>query len=891
MAPIKSNRNAEPFRIHAAENSNGMARHVSMDNLSSRPIVVGRHSPERGSSKQQGMRYNSMMNLNIGTPLVQTKQGSRHNRTPSNAIKTVSKSRLDSSQKQPKEHDNNRPPSKPDRRQKISINPPLPVKTNNLPKSSVNNSRDAKLHHLGRMTPEEQLDKFLQSVEEVNAENELMLNQEMEVYEHKAVKAPQERAYNKNSNLKNLRKDSSVANRWHSMDNLNAAKKANNANKARPVDKKNNPRKKTPMDPPVAKSSKSYRDISGPKSFSSMTQLDHLPPAHQKPKFLSSKSPSPNRFSPMDISSSQSRTSSSTEDANAGNKKIKNKKERHISPRHLISSHAHRTKVSYLGCLPLNNQGSDLSSLQLPLKELYFSYIEKKNTTDTLIKPSSLEITDTGIKVNYVREKQKGVSEIFNPFPTIAVWAAVRFIYKRETDQDGKTRFSFAFLPLISDPGDAERNQLFNPLIKKDWKLAAQVEHPAMFACIMRRNGVPKQLECHGFVCDSKDDAIDIASNLYKSLMETMKKQNNNHDNDNDSVQHSYQNDIANSYQNPDPPSRPPRSARNKGHHRKHKRSSSEQQSSDNNNENSVMVRRHSEKRPLDNDNDDDYYEDEDALITSTQRRIKRSISERRSMDDSDVNLERRRGDIYTKVAMPRSKSFMNVSGPYNLQELFKELREKEGIESVDDILRQVINPDGMSFNKISPMYKELLMKLAMSMSGDEMFIRSRNIMMQEKEKKSGHGHSTFFKILQLLGMSKKNKNVGMDNRINNKNKLSKTDISNPSPVSQETKRELTNLWMKTSPQSFLQAGDDENDHINLARMSSQNEDKKNIKRNRHYCNDTDRDSYMSCSECGYQSICGTSCSCSLVISTHGAIKENDVARMSTSSDNANSKK
>ena len=54
------------------------------------------------------------------------------------------------------------------------------------------------------------------------------------------------------------------------------------------------------------------------------------------------------------------------------------------------------------------------------------------------------------------------------------------------------------------------------------------------------------------------------------------------------------------------------------------------------------------------------------------------------------------------------------------LQELFKELREKEGVESIDDILRQVINPDGMSFNKISPMYRELLMKLAMSMSGDE---------------------------------------------------------------------------------------------------------------------------------------------------------------------------
>ena len=40
---------------------------------------------------------------------------------------------------------------------------------------------------------------------------------------------------------------------------------------------------------------------------------------------------------------------------------------------------------------------------------------------------------------------------------------------------------------------------------------------------------------------------------------------------------------------------------------------------------------------------------------------------------------------LYTHA---RSKSFMNVSGQYNLQELFKELKEKEGIESVDDILR-----------------------------------------------------------------------------------------------------------------------------------------------------------------------------------------------------------
>jgi hypothetical protein len=67
------------------------------------------------------------------------------------------------------------------------------------------------------------------------------------------------------------------------------------------------------------------------------------------------------------------------------------------------------------------------------------------------------------------------------------------------------------------------------------------------------------------------------------------------------------------------------------------------------------------------------------------------------------------------------------------LTELFKELKEKEGIGSIDDILRQVVKPDGMSFNGIQPVYRELLMKLAMSMSKDEIFIRSQNIMNEEK--------------------------------------------------------------------------------------------------------------------------------------------------------------
>ena len=70
-------------------------------------------------------------------------------------------------------------------------------------------------------------------------------------------------------------------------------------------------------------------------------------------------------------------------------------------------------------------------------------------------------------------------------------------------------------------------------------------------------------------------------------------------------------------------------------------------------------------------------------------------------------------GDLYTRVAIPRSRSFMNVNSQYNLQELFRELKEKEGVESIDDVLKKIISPNGISFNEIKPVYRELLLKLA----------------------------------------------------------------------------------------------------------------------------------------------------------------------------------
>ena len=133
----------------------------------------------------------------------------------------------------------------------------------------------------------------------------------------------------------------------------------------------------------------------------------------------------------------------------------------------------------------------------------------------------------------------------------------------------------------------------------------------------------------------------------------------------------------------------------------------------------------------------------------------------------------------------------MNVSGQYNLQELFKELREKEGIESVDDILREVISSGGMSFNKIKPVYREMLMKLVMTMSKDEIFIRSQNIMNEQKKKTKGKPWPNFgskaakeSKLLKNPPKQIKGLHQPAQSAQQQKKRINKSDIGNPVPIS-----------------------------------------------------------------------------------------------------------
>lgn len=53
----------------------------------------------------------------------------------------------------------------------------------------------------------------------------------------------------------------------------------------------------------------------------------------------------------------------------------------------------------------------------------------------------------------------------------------------------------------------------------------------------------------------------------------------------------------------------------------------------------------------------------------------------------------------------------------------------------MDEILNAIIDPEGMSFNDLKPIYKEFLLKLAVTLTKDELFQHSKAIMKKQKKK------------------------------------------------------------------------------------------------------------------------------------------------------------
>ena len=368
----------------------------------------------------------------------------------------------------------------------------------------------------------EHLDRFLASVERINAETEARLSEDTD---QDTSAAPSRREQPRpGSGGVNLRRGRTISSRWHSMESLDST----STRQPRPGPQHTQHGVRVEVHREAGPRPRS-RDSFGPRGFTSMVSLAgagagaELPratssPVQGPPLPLRNRRESGGRRAVARAESSPLYTAAS--DCSCDTEATEAPQHRDEAVPRPVMAESKKTKIEYLGSVPIDHKATDLSNLQIPMKNLYFKSIEMKNLGHQQL-PGTMEVSETGLKVNYIRELHKGVQEIFNPFPTIAVWAAVKFVVKAEPGEGAR----FAFLPLIADPEDGGKTQLFYPLSGGEAELARSLSpHPALFAAVMRKAGVAKQLECHGFVCDSPEEAIMVAANLYQALLETMKR-------------------------------------------------------------------------------------------------------------------------------------------------------------------------------------------------------------------------------------------------------------------------------------------------------------------------------------------------------------------------------
>jgi len=378
-----------------------------------------------------------------------------------------------------------------------------------------------------------------------------------------------------------------------------------------------------------------------------------------------------------------------------------------------------RFSVDYLGSVPIADKVTTLQGLQEPLKQLYVSYrrilADGGGGSGALWEPGFVDISAEGLKVHHGRCDQ------LNPFPTIAVWAAVKFVCRANT-----SGLEYAFLPLIADPDGVDRDALFQAMSSDDQRALCPDVGAPMFAVVMRKVGVSRQLQCHAFVCSSSEDAVVMAANLYQALMTSMRAaaaSRMHHENGFGRV--SIAGSVCGDEEVPaEPPPAPPPVPKRPPRKKK------------------------SSPAPA---------APTPALASlrgnfpSNHRRASLSQASLKAASDPPA------GDILTKVAIPRSRSFLHANGPLmrygrrgdaalpapptasasplGFHELFAEFRQQEGLESLDDILGAIIDAEGMSFNDLKPIYKEFLLKLALTLTKDELYQRSKQIMHKQRKK------------------------------------------------------------------------------------------------------------------------------------------------------------
>ena len=264
--------------------------------------------------------------------------------------------------------------------------------------------RDAKLKYLGRMSPEEQVDKYLKSVEKENRIMRQKLRQRELSMQHLAEKSVDYRTtFDPSKHLPTgHRLNSSITSRWHSLDSVSRPVLARNVN-----DIINRKRPSMRPAPPPVQTGPSRPSRNSPEKMS--TGSDNV-----------SKSDSKSLTEDNDSCSCTDVTLDETLKINHNHRKsLARKKKLQVQRLHELrkaeqlnndnlSKANNGIQANYLGSVKLDSKSSDLLSLQKPLKSLYFKYVISQQAGLGPIN-GSLEITRTGLKVTIILTHLKSI--------------------------------------------------------------------------------------------------------------------------------------------------------------------------------------------------------------------------------------------------------------------------------------------------------------------------------------------------------------------------------------------------------------------------------------------------------------------------------------------------
>ena len=155
-----------------------------------------------------------------------------------------------------------------------------------------------------------------------------------------------------------------------------------------------------------------------------------------------------------------------------------------------------RCRVLYLGSSVPQVTKDGLQGIQEPLRELY----PAEGAVSARGIDSWLSVWSNGLLLENVAENQKKVTRFF-PIETLHYCAAARYVVVAGGQDSAVPRFLPLDSPFARNPN---------------------INHPPLFACIMRRTTGIKVLECHAFICKKETAANALVRSCFHAYADLM---------------------------------------------------------------------------------------------------------------------------------------------------------------------------------------------------------------------------------------------------------------------------------------------------------------------------------------------------------------------------------